>query len=87
MQIQARANDIPAYKRRWGDRIGFEVAVRPEDQSRENVLREVRETVDTYAKGGGFFSSVAAQDPETAWDAVMELYYYSREKYDEEQGR
>ena len=87
MQIQARANDIPAYKERWGDKIGFEIAVRPEKQDRESVIRAVRDTVDTYGKGGGLFSSVMARDPKVGWDAIMELYCYSREKYDAEQGR
>ena len=87
LQIQERANDFAAYKRKYGDKIGIEVPVRPEVQDHDSVIRAVRDMVDTFGKGGGVFSSVSARDPETAWDAVAELYCYSREKYDEEQGR
>lgn len=87
LQLQARANDLPAYKRRWGDRIGFEIPVEPETEDRESVLRSVREVVDTYSPGGGIFSSIRMGDPVLSWDAAMELYCYSREKYDEEAGR
>ena len=87
LQIQERANDFAAYKREYGDRIGIEVPVRPEVQDHDSVIQAVRDMVDTFGKGGGVFSSVSARDPVTAWDAVAELYCYSREKYDEEQGR
>ncbi|MBR4157287.1 MAG: hypothetical protein IKR07_00065 [Oscillospiraceae bacterium] len=87
IQIQERANDVPAYKEKWGDKIGFEVPIRPAATDRESVLRSVREAVDTYAKSGGVFCTITTPDPEVLWDATEELYCYSREKYDEEQGR
>ena len=83
LQIQARANDIPAYKEIWGDRIGFEVMADPADDS-EGAVASVRKAVDTYGKGGGFFSTFFSADPKAVWDATMEMYYYSREKYEEE---
>ena len=84
LQIQARANDVPAFKAKWGDQIGFEVGVTPSGRSKEAVIEAVHELVDTYAKGGGLFSSIFSPDPEINWAGVMELYYYSREKYEEE---
>ena len=33
--------------------------------------------------GGGLLSSFMHGDPEILWDGTMELYYYSREKYEE----
>ena len=87
LQIQERANDIAAYKRKYGDRIGFEVPIRPEASDHDSVIQAVRDAVDTYAGGGGLFSSVSSPDPVTAWDAAAELYCYGREKYDQEQER
>ena len=83
LQIQARANDIPAFKEKWGDQIGFEVAVDPA-KTPEEMIENVHAMVDTYAKGGGVFSSVFAMDPETLWAGTMELFCYSREAYDAE---
>ena len=86
LQIQARANDVPAFKRRWGDQIGFEIGVTPAGPGKDAAIQAVRDTVDTYGAGGGLFSSVFSGDPETLWAATMELFYYSREKYEVEQG-
>jgi len=83
LQIQARANDVPALKAQWGDKIGFEVSIDPA-QDKETLVQNIHKTVDTFAKGGGIFTSVAARDPELIWDGVMELYCYSRETYDRE---
>lgn len=83
LQIQARANDVPAFKEKWGDQIGFEVSVEPA-KDKETLLQNVRAMVDTYGKGGGVFTSVSGFDGESTWDAVMELYCYSRERYDRE---
>ncbi len=95
LQIQDRANDVASYKKRWGDKIGFEVNITPKQADLESVLQLVRDTVDTFAKGGGVFGSIASipdpklakLTPEVLWAATEELYCYSREKYDEEQGR
>ena len=43
----------------------------------------IHEVVDTYGKGGGLVSNFMHSDPEMLWDGTMELYYYSREKYEE----
>ncbi|MBR6653953.1 MAG: hypothetical protein IKL27_04370 [Oscillospiraceae bacterium] len=88
IQIQARANDIPAYKKKWGDKIGFDLSVMPAPGSgKDEIIAEVRKMVDDYAAGGGFYSSVYAGDPELLWYGTSELFYYSREKYEEEQGK
>lgn len=83
MQLQARANDMPALKAEWGDRIGFEVGIEPAADAAGTVAN-VRRFVDTYGKGGGVFTSVSSRDPQAAWEGSMELFYYSREKYDDE---
>ena len=85
LQIQPRANDIAAYKKKWGDQIGFDLFVTPEPGcGKDGVIRAVRELVDTYGAGGGLYSSVFSNDPETLWYGASELFYYSREKYDAE---
>jgi len=84
LQIQERANDIPSYKEKWGKDIGFEIRCAPEGEGKKGVIDGVKNCVDTYGAGGGLFSSTFASTPEETWDAVMELFYYSREKYDAE---
>jgi hypothetical protein len=86
LQIQERANDIPSYKEKWGDKIGFEVMCAPDGEGADGIIRGVRKCVDTYAGGGGFLSSVFSPDPEIMWAGIMELFYYSREKYESELG-
>jgi uroporphyrinogen-III decarboxylase len=91
LQIQRRAVDIPAMKVRYGDKIGFntglEGVVPGVVLPREELLRKVREAVDMYGRGGGFTANLFERDPEALWDATCELYAYSREFYDREQGR
>ena len=83
--LAIRANDIAAYKKKWGDQIGFDLFVTPEPGcGKDGVIRAVRELVDTYGAGGGLYSSVFSNDPETLWYGASELFYYSREKYDAE---
>lgn len=81
LQIQARANDIPAYKKQYGDKIGFEMMANPADTV-EGAIEEVRKVVDTYGEGGGLFSTFISGNPEATWAGTMELFYYSREKYE-----
>jgi hypothetical protein len=51
------------------------------------MVAAVRDMVDTFGFMGGAYSSVMADNAEDEWDGIMELYYYSREFYDREQGR
>lgn len=91
LQIQRRAVDIPAMKQKYGGKIGFntmlEGVVPGVPLPRETLLQKVRETVDIYAKGGGFYLNIFDPNPEVLWDTITELYAYSREYYDIEQGR
>jgi hypothetical protein len=91
LQIQRRAVDIPAMKVTYGDKIGFNTGLEGlapgASLPREALLRKVRETVDIYGKGGGFTCSLYERDPELLWDVTSELFTYSRECYDGEQGR
>ncbi len=91
LQIQRRAVDIPAMKLKYGDRIGFNTAIEGMvpgiDYSQDEMIDMVRQTVDLYGSGGGFYANIFGGDPETVWTATTELYAYSREYYDREQGR
>ena len=87
MQLQARANDIPALKEQYGDRLGFNTVIIPEKVDKEHIVDAIRKNVDTYAKNGGWYTSITVRDPALMWDAVEELYCYGREFYDAEQGR
>ena len=91
MQIQRRANDIPMLKEKYGDKIGFNTGVEglPTDRepTEEDVIEAVRHSVELYGKGGGIYTSVFVQDPALAWTGVEELFWYSREYYEREQGR
>jgi len=91
IQLQRRANDLPMLKAKYGDKIGFNTYIeginRGEAVEREKLLAAVRQSVDLYAAGGGFYTSCMAETPELTWDATYELYQYSREFYDSEQGR
>lgn len=91
LQIQRRAVDIPAMKEKYGDRIGFNTGIEGfipgMKYAKDDVLQAVRRTVDIYGKNGGFYVNIYDSDPEMLWHAVSELFAYSREFYDEEQGR
>ncbi|MCQ2530542.1 MAG: hypothetical protein MJ086_04720 [Lachnospiraceae bacterium] len=85
MQIQARANDFKAYKAQYGDKIGIEVGVMPTPgMTKDEAVARIHEIVDDFSAGGGMISSFMSPDPELLWDGTMELYYYSREKYEGE---
>ena len=83
LQIQARANDMPMLKEKYGDKIGFNVGIAPDPNGGETAIADaVKKTVDTFGKNGGLYSSVMAGDPKALWEGVMELYCYSREYYE-----
>jgi hypothetical protein len=87
VQIQARANDMAGFKKKYGRDLGFNTYITPKGRGKEAMVAAVREMVDTFASMGGAYSSVMADNAEDEWDGIMELYYYSREFYDREQGR
>ena len=91
LQIQRRAVDIPELKRKYGDRIGFNTGLEGfaigKGVTKEELTGLVRNTVDIYSPKGGFYPVLFMQDPEDIWNANVELYAYSREFYDNEQGR
>ena len=88
MQIQRRANDMPAFKEKWGDQIGMNAGLegidRTQPVSKEQLFDAIHKTVDIYAPKGGLYTSVYSQDPKLQYEGTMELYYYSRELYDKE---
>ncbi|MDR1205067.1 MAG: hypothetical protein LBL26_06255 [Peptococcaceae bacterium] len=90
LQIQRRANDMPALKEKYGDKIGFCChieGVEPEDAGipKEVRLEKARRTIDLYGRRGGLYLLFdSPPDSETMWDICYESYCYSREKYDKE---
>jgi hypothetical protein len=87
IQIQARANDMAGFKKRYGRDLGFNAMITPKDRGKKALIEAIREMVDTFGSLGGLYASVFAPTEEDEWDGIMELYYYSREFYDNEQGR
>ena len=91
LQIQRRAVDMPEMKKKFGDKIGFNAGIEGmpfgTSVSSEEAARLIRNTVDIYGKGGGFYTSVFSGSPESLWEMIAEFYAYSREYYDIEQSR
>ena len=90
-QIQRRANDMPKLKQVYGDRIGFNAFIEDMEAdvkySEEELRALMRKSIDIYAPGGGFYPVVFASTPEDLWTCATEIYCYSRELYDKENGR
>jgi hypothetical protein len=91
LQIQRRANDMPRMKDDVGDKIGFccftEGIEMGQPASKDDIFAAIRKTVDLYGKKGGSYTfSAGGGSEEDGWDAVFELYCYSREFYDKERG-
>ena len=91
LQIQRRAVNIPEMKKNFGDKIGFNSGIEGlpfgASVSSEEAARLIKNTVDIYGKGGGFYTSIFSGNTEQLWMMLAELYAYSREYYDIEQGR
>lgn len=91
LQLQRRAVDVPAMKEQYGDKVGFctqlEGLVPKPGLTDEEIVSAVRRTVDIFAPGGGCYTMVFLPEPEKTWLGITELYAYSREFYDREQGR
>ncbi|NLM83882.1 MAG: hypothetical protein GX189_04145 [Clostridiales bacterium] len=91
LQLQRRAVDLPKLKEKYGDKIGFcsplEGIAPGMSYPDEEIVAAVRRTVDLYAPGGGCYTSVFFREPEKMWLGLSELYAYSRELYDKQQGR
>ena len=89
LQIQRRANDMPALKEKYGDMIGFccslEGVELNTNSPKELWLENLRKTIDVYGRRGGLYIMLGnPPDAETMWDLCYESYCYSREKYDQE---
>ena len=91
LQIQRNALDLPKLKELYGDRVGFNTTL--EDYipgvayTDEQIVGIVRKTVDLYGKGGGFYPWIFETQARPLWTISSEMYCYSREFYDKEQGR
>ncbi len=86
LQLQRRAVDIPKMKRMYGDRIGFNTGLEGiapgVEVPVEELIEKIHDTVEAYASGGGFYTSIMEQDPERIWIALSELYACGREFYE-----
>ncbi|NLM84627.1 MAG: hypothetical protein GX189_08000 [Clostridiales bacterium] len=81
LQLQERANDIRAYKEQYGDKVGFDVYISP--TSHEDPVQFARRIVDDYGKDGGLMSTFFGGKEEDLWYCLQELYYSSREYYEQ----
>ena len=91
LQIQRRAVDFIKLKEQYGHVIGFGSGVEGIEMgapapSVEELIPMVRKTIDLFAPTGGFYASTFFREPEQLWAAAMEIYAYSREFYDKENG-
>lgn len=91
LQIQRRAVDMPAMKKKYGDKIGFNTRLEGAEfgvsYTLDELTQKIRNTVDIYGKGGGAYINIMEPDPKLLWHTVSELYAYSREFYDKERGK
>ena len=87
MQLQRRVNDLPAYKKSHGDKLGFYAGLENfsmgKKYSDEELHSLIRENVELFAPTGGYMPSIMARDPELLWKMAAELYCCSREFYGE----
>lgn len=87
IQIQRRPNDIPALKRKYGDKIGFNTGIEGVERGKptpafEEYADRIHETLELYADKGGFYTSVFADTEEDRWNLTQELFCSSREFYE-----
>jgi hypothetical protein len=86
LQIQRRAVDIPKMKEIYGDRVGFNPVIENHvpgaDYTDDEIIRMVRDGIDLYAKGGGYYPWIFETRPRELWTLCSELYCYSREYFD-----
>jgi hypothetical protein len=92
LQVQRRTVDIPELKRKYGNKIGinsgFEGYEMGMKATNDQMTDMIRKSVDLLGPAGGYLATLfIANDPELLWHSLNELYAYSREFYDKEQGR
>ena len=91
LQLQTRANDVPGMKRKYGDKLGFSCFLPMFPQSMDEwpeYVKALHNEVDTFASGGGMYTqTIGGSNMELRWESIYELFCYSREFYDKEQGR
>ena len=88
LQIQSRCNDFSMIKEKFGDKLGINTGILGLDFSkpvaRDALIAAIRKTYDEFAPGGGLYAGMMGVPAELQWDAIMEMYYYSRELYEKE---
>ena len=86
LQLQRRVNDIPAYKKEYGDKIGFNAGLENyipgKPYADDELTRIVRDSLDILAPGGGYLPMVFGA-PDAVWKMAAEIYCYSREMFEE----
>ena len=90
IQIQSRCNDFKMIKEKYGDKLGLNTGVgldftKPIDH--DGLIAAIRDMLDKYAQGGGLYTMMAGVPEELLWDGIMEIFYYSRELYEKQQGK
>jgi len=84
--MQPRANNMSMLKEKYGDKVGFNfpiVGMEPGVQyTEEELVKMVRNMIDLYAKGGGYYPLLRGTDPQEVWTIASEFFCYSREFYE-----
>jgi hypothetical protein len=85
-QLQRRVVDLPAWKAKFGGKLGYSAGIEGVDfgaqVSEEEYLACVRRTADIYAPGGKSYAGLFSANPDTLRAGILEMYCYSREYYD-----
>jgi len=92
LQLQLSAVDAPKLKAAYNtDKMGLMIPVDGHipgaPLTDEQMIELVRKNVDLYASRGGYFPWIFETGERPLWTLSTELYCYSREFYDKEQGR
>jgi hypothetical protein len=91
LQIQRRAVDFIKLKEKWGAKLGYGggiegLEIGGPDPAGDELIPLIHKTIDLHAPTGGFYMGVFLRDPELMWNAANEIYSYSREFYERENG-
>lgn len=89
LQIQERTNNFKKLKCDWGTKLGFGIFMKTplRGTPKDAITASIRDLVDSYGANGGMYANAGGFDAESDWDAIWELYCFSREFYDKEAGR
>ncbi|GHU06732.1 hypothetical protein FACS1894151_00010 [Spirochaetia bacterium] len=79
-------NDKVMIKKKYGDRLAMTISPDPAvlqnpDSTEAEVVKAVRDSIDTYGEGGGMFMFGFGATPVITETVIRETFAYSRKKY------